>query len=1299
MHDESEVRIADRTAELATTNDARDITERKKAEETLTSLLARQEALLAAVPDIIMEVDRDRVYTWANQAGFEFFGEDVIGKEASQYFEGDQDTYKAVQPLFKGDENVVYVESWQRRRDGQKRLLGWWCRVLKDGDGNVTGALSSAQDITGRKKAEEALRESEKRYRLLAENVTDIIWTADMNLRFSYISPSVTRMRGYSVQEAMSQTMEETLTPLSFETAMNVMMEELAKEQLDHKDLLRSRTLELTLKCKDGSTVWTESTITFLRESDGRAVGILGITRDITDRKQAEEALKKTELRYRAIVEDQTDLINRFLPDTTLTFVNEACCRYFGKRYEELVGKTFLEFLPEEDRHLVSRHLSSFTFEDPVSTLEHRVLAPGGKIRWMHWTNRAMYNEQANLIEFQAVGRDITERKKAEEALRESEERYRTLFEQSRDAIYTTSREGQILDANKSMLDLFGYSAEEMIGSNAKRTYVYSGDRLKFQQMVEPKGFVRDHEIKLCKKDGTQMDCLVTASVRRTPGGDILRYQGVIRDVTERRQSEQALRESEERFRELYDNAPVGYHEYGREGRITRVNRTDLEMLGFTREEMVGHYIWEFNLNEEMVRQQVLEKLAGSRAPGQNLERTYKRKDGTVLPVLIEDRLIQDENGRITGMRCTIQDITERKRAEESLRESEETVRALLNATTDSVFLIDTGGNILTLNEMTAKRLDRRVDELLDTCVYDVIPPALAKARKAHFDEATRSGQMVRFEDERQGIWFDIGVYPISDAQGKVAKLAVYARDITERKKVEEALRIEKNFNQTLVQTSPLFFVAIGPDGKTLMMNEAMLQALGYTMDEVVGKDYLSTFVPVGDREVLLPIFQRLVHQKDSTFNENRVLTKDGRELPAEWHGRSVSKANGDLDYFFGVGIDVTQRKQVAEKMASLQEQFRLSQKMEAIGQLAGGIAHDFNNLLTIIKGYIHLSLMELKEEDPLKEHLEEIGKAAERAANLISQILAFSRRQMMEMKVLDLNTILKDLDKMLRRLIGEDVELITQLPEDVGWVRTDSGQIEHVILNLAVNARDAMPDGGKLTIETANVELDEEYAKSHIAVNPGHYVMLAVSDSGVGMAPEVQNRVFEPFFTTKEKGKGTGLGLSTVYGIVKQSGGNIWVYSEPNHGTTFKIYLPRVYEAPEELKEEVTSEAIHRGGETILLVEDEEEVRKLAVRVLEKQGYTVLEARDGAEALLLCQHKKEPIHLILTDVVMPQISGPELVEQLRQARQDFKVLYMSGYTDNSLTHQGVLEKRINYLEKPFTMAGLNKKVREVLNK
>jgi two-component system, cell cycle sensor histidine kinase and response regulator CckA len=393
------------------------------------------------------------------------------------------------------------------------------------------------------------------------------------------------------------------------------------------------------------------------------------------------------------------------------------------------------------------------------------------------------------------------------------------------------------------------------------------------------------------------------------------------------------------------------------------------------------------------------------------------------------------------------------------------------------------------------------------------------------------------------------------------------------------------------------------------------------------------------------------------------------------------------------------ERKRAEEGMRILEEQLRQLQKMEAIGQLAGGVAHDFNNLLTIIRGYIELSLSGLKEGDPLKGNLDEAFQAAERAANLTRQLLAFSRRQMMEMKLLDLNLLLSDLQKMLCRIIGEDIELVTFLEKDLGGIKADPGQIEQVILNLAINSRDAMKQGGKLTIETANVELDEKYARNHISVKPGRYVLLAVTDTGIGMTVEVKKQVFEPFFTTKEQGRGTGLGLAMAYGIVKQSGGNIWAYSEPGQGTTFKVYLPRVNESLDELRESRPEEKLSGGTETILVVEDEEALRKFSALVLRKQGYRVLESPHGNDAFHACRQYREPIHVLLTDVVMPGMSGPELAERLVAIHPETKVLYMSGYADNAIVRHGILDKKTDFLQKPFTMERLTTKVREVLDK
>jgi nitrogen-specific signal transduction histidine kinase len=408
----------------------------------------------------------------------------------------------------------------------------------------------------------------------------------------------------------------------------------------------------------------------------------------------------------------------------------------------------------------------------------------------------------------------------------------------------------------------------------------------------------------------------------------------------------------------------------------------------------------------------------------------------------------------------------------------------------------------------------------------------------------------------------------------------------------------------------------------------------------------------------------------------------------------AICKALADDSGFSGVVInsrDISERRQ-------LEEQLRQSQKMEAVGRLAGGVAHDFNNLLTAISGYSELMLRRLRQGDPLRHNAEEINKAGNRAASLTSQLLAFSRKQVLQPKVLDLNIVVADMDKMLRRLIGEHIELVTILEPQLWSIRADPGQLQQVILNLAVNARDAMPEVGRLTIETSNIELDDENARWHVGVRPGRYVMLAVNDTGFGMDSQTRERVFEPFFTTKEVGKGTGLGLATVYGIVKQSGGYVWVYSEPGRGTTFKVYLPRV-DAPAEAVARPRETGTLVGTETILLAEDDETLRPLAKGLLEKLGYRVLDAENAERALALAAAHGGPIHLLVADVVMPGASGRELARRLAQTRPDTKVLYISGYTDDAIVHHGMLEPGLHFLQKPFTPAALARKVRDVLDR
>jgi PAS domain S-box-containing protein len=512
-----------------------------------------------------------------------------------------------------------------------------------------------------------------------------------------------------------------------------------------------------------------------------------------------------------------------------------------------------------------------------------------------------------------------------------------------------------------------------------------------------------------------------------------------------------------------------------------------------------------------------------------------------------------------------------------------------------------------------------------------------------------------------------------------------------ERKRSAEALRESELRARTLFETVNLIVLGLDASGTVEYVNPYYLALTGFAAGEVIGASWFDRCIPEGQRVAVRDAVLQLLERNAHTHYQNSIMTKAGEERMVAWSNTVIRDASGKATGTLSIGEDVTARSE-------LEQQLRQAQKMEAVGRLAGGIAHDFNNLLTAIFGYSDLLGEELPPDSPAQADLGEIRTAATRAAALTRQLLAFSRQQVLQPVVLSMNDVIENLENMLQRVLGEDIELATHTSRDLGNVKADPGQLEQVIMNLAVNARDAMPTGGKLTIETSNVSLSGEYAEAHRPVASGDYVMLAVSDSGIGMDETVKTRLFEPFFTTKGVGAGTGLGLATVYGIVKQSGGYIWVYSEPGHGATFKVYLPRVQAPVDEIKQ-APLPAVNLGGtETILLAEDEELLRPLARELLVRLGYRVLEATNAAEALDLARAHPEEIHLLVSDVVMPGQSGLQLARQLSAERPHMKVLYMSGYTDEAIVRHGLLDPGTNFLQKPFTPTVLARKVREVLD-
>ena len=517
--------------------------------------------------------------------------------------------------------------------------------------------------------------------------------------------------------------------------------------------------------------------------------------------------------------------------------------------------------------------------------------------------------------------------------------------------------------------------------------------------------------------------------------------------------------------------------------------------------------------------------------------------------------------------------------------------------------------------------------------------------------------------------------------------LALHAEE-RQRWHAEAALRASEERFRALVENSSDALLLIDAEGRITYLSPSSVRHLGWTAEQMVGRSIFD-FLHPDDRELVgVRMAETLGHPGKTIVEQVRFLHADG-----SWRimaGGGVNRLADPAVAGIVVNVrDITDRRK-------LEEQLRQAQKMEAVGQLAGGVAHDFNNLLTAILGYCQLMLDEIPEEDPLRLDLLEIQAAGDRAASLTRQLLAFSRRQMLQPQVVDINMLVTQLEKLLRRLISEDVELVTALASDLRQVTVDPASVEQILVNLAVNARDAMPTGGRLTIETANVERDDTYAETHVAMRPGPYVMLAVSDTGAGIDAATRARVFEPFFTTKEQGKGSGLGLATVYGMVKQSGGYIWVYSELGHGTMFKVYLPPTA-APSVAQPAANASAGAPGWETVLLVEDEDAVRALAREVLRRHGYVVLEARHGVDAVRVAERHTDDIHLLVTDVVMPHMGGRDLAERLGAARPKMKTLFMSGYTDHALLPED-LTPGAEFLQKPFTPEVFARRVRRILD-
>ena len=767
---------------------------------------------------------------------------------------------------------------------------------------------------------------------------------------------------------------------------------------------------------------------------------------------------------------------------------------------------------------------------------------------------------------------DVTARVAAELALRRNQALFRAVIEKSAEAVSLTTADGHTEYLSHSATRLLGWSAAEL-ALLSPREQVLADDRATVEAALisQLRDGVRDIdlEFRANHRDGS-IHWIAVSSINLLDDPDVSAIVALYRDVTARKNSDEAVRASEERYRRIVESTSEGVWMYDSNNVTTFMNTCMAKMLGHTPDQVVGLSIFTFidERNQEVARARVAQRRIGI-DDRQDFE--LMRRDGTSFVASLQANSLFDSAGNFEGVLALVRDVSPKHRAEES---------------------------------------------------------------------RTRLAAIVESSDD-----------------------AIISKDLT---------------------------------GKITSWNHGAEVLFQYSADEVIGEQISLLDVP-DTVDVEHDTSERLALGEAARNQETRRRAKDGSIVEISLTRSPLHDEDGVVTGVSWIARDLTTRRKAEENLRRTEENFRQAQKMEAVGRLAGGIAHDFNNLLSVILSYSEIARDDLKVGDPLRVDLGEIHTAGLRAAELTKQLLAFSRKQVLQPRVVDLNQILNGMERMLSRLLGDDVELTVMNGADIGRVLADPGQIEQVIMNLAVNARDAMPDGGMVTIETSNVEFDDSSVGDRFGTLPGHYVLLAVSDTGMGMDAETKTRIFEPFFTTKEQGKGTGLGLSTVIGIVQQSGGTVGVYSELDRGSTFKVYLPRT-DKPAEAPRSIVGPDVLQGTETILLVEDEDQVRNVACMILRRHGYHVLDASNGGEAFLIAKDFSATIHLLLTDVVMPRLSGRKLAEQLAPQRPDMKVLFISGYTDDAIIHHGVLDAGVAFLQKPFKPDALVRKVRQVLD-
>lgn len=1028
---------------------------------------------------------------------------------------------------------------------------------------------------------------------------------------------------------------------------------------------------------------------------------------DITDRKRAEKALQESEERFRVTQELSPDGFTILRPvrdsggrviDFTWVYENTAIARMNGTDPSSIVGMRLLDLFPG---HRGTAILD--TYQEVAESGESRIMEAqyqGESMPTPTWFRLVVVSMGSDIA---ILAQNITERKLAEEIIQVSETKYRNLHQSMMDAFVSVDMDGRIKDYNEPYLRMLGYKPEE-ISRLTYRDFTpekwHAMEAAIVERQVITRGYSDVYEKEYQRKDGTIFPVELRTSLLRDNAGTPVSMWAIVRDITERKQAEVTLRQSSYRLELAQTAAKAGIWDW--DIGTGHIEWTDemFDLFGLDQTKVRASFeAWRGIIHPEdidivgrRIDQALMEK--------KDLNSDYRvvLSDGQVRWINAVGRAEYDDQGRPCRMTGICIDITERKQAEKVLRETNETLRTLVQSSPLAIIALDPDGNVTRWNTAAEHMFGWLESEVLGHFLpivsEDKRNENLKLRERVLRGEAFTNVEVQRRKKDGSPIDISISTAPLRDSQGRITGIMSVSADITDSKRAAEALLESEERYRNFVEES-FAGVYVVQNGRFVFLNDNSASFSNYKREELIGKNSYSIIHP-DDIGKVKDNSKRMLKGEVTSPYEFRILTKDGQIRWIMETVKSIQYAGGRA--VLGNSMNITERKHAEEEKLKLEAQLIQAQKMESVGRLAGGVAHDFNNMLGVILGHTEMALDHMASSDPLHADLKEIQIAAKRSADLTRQLLAFARKQVVSPKVVDMNDTVAGMLKMLQRLIGEDIDL-AWLPGFNLWpVKIDPSQIDQILANLCVNARDAIAGVGKITIETGNIKFDAAYCADNAGYVPGEYILLAVSDDGCGMGKEILDKLYEPFFTTKKAGKGTGLGLATVFGIVKQNDGFINVYSEPDRGTTFKIYLPRHIGKSKYTQETEGQEPVMRGKETVLIVEDEPAILNLSKRMLEKQGYQVLTAATPGAAIGLAEEYPGEIHLLMTDVVMPEMNGRDLAKKLLPINPNMKCLFMSGYTANVIAHHGVLDEGVHFIQKPFSRKDIASKVREALD-